>query len=169
MSKQARSNSCSTAPQEERAPRWNALVQQGQIVCSQCNEERQLSSYDARHLERLLQHQEIHKAVCLRCDSAALRGESSKQYKCCKCKKSLPLSAFSVETRKRHGENTWRCEACQRPTCIHCGRRPDSALTYDSGAREEYLCKACLYPPCSGGCGKPRPPKYQGRREQNVR
>ena len=128
-----------------------------------------MSAYDARHLERLLQHSEIHKAVCLRCDSAGLRGESSKPYKCSKCEESLPLTAFSVETRKTHGEKRWRCEACQRPACIQCGSRPAKALNHESGRREEYVCKGCLYPPCSGGCGKPRPAKYQGRREYNVR
>ena len=124
--------------------------------------------YAAKQLERLLMHGEIHKAICFACDTTGLRGRSGKQYTCNKCKECLPLEAFSVETRKGHGVRAWRCEECQRPTCMACGSKPVKALNFDYGDPAQYLCRSCLYPPCSGGCGKPRPTKYQGRREFNV-
>ena len=160
---------CCSGERREKTLGWKDLAQRGQTTCSRCMLERKLSAYDAKHLERLLLHNELANAVCLFCDTTALRGHGGEPHTCSKWRRSLPWGAFSVETRKKREASKWRCEECQRPRCTRCGDRPTKPLTYDAGDLSDYICQPCLYPPCAGGCGKGRPAKHRGRREYNVR
>jgi hypothetical protein len=93
------------------------------------------------------------------------RKDESVRYACQKCKRSLPLSAFTPQMQKRHGLDRWKCDTCQRPACAVCNERPEEPLPYHVEL-ERYRCQKCLYPPCSS-CGRARPSKAK-RRSDNA-
>ena len=74
----------------------------------------------------------------------------------------------------------WRCSKCATELCTQCGVRPVGFLAgpgpaalcpqcdgtalcancngpIPPGSKHDAWCNACAYPPCSGGCGTPRP------------
>ena len=100
VSEKARFKTCYSGTRPKKPSGWSELARRGQTTCSRCTEERKLSAFGAKHLERQLLNKEIHRAACLLCDTTSLWGQRGRPHACNKCKKSLPLGAFSVDTRK---------------------------------------------------------------------
>ena len=46
---------------------------------------------------------------------------------------------------------SWTCAVCTTKTCVSCGKPVASHVRADA------QCEACRFPPCSAGCGAPRP------------
>ena len=136
--------------------KWRQFSPQDSTKCCRCQEQRLYTQYDTARLRRWLHHEDLDNAVCLFCDPTGLPTQRTSTHTCNKCRKVLSLHAFSLSTRKKKDAKRWRCEACERPTCQECGERPELPLQYPIDDPADYMCLACLYPPCAGGCGQTR-------------
>jgi hypothetical protein len=77
-------------------------------------------------------------------------------YTCSRCETLKPVSSFAVIVQNRAHNHRQRCLDCQHPQCSICMELSEQAVKeqYKDGA---YACGMCCRPPCSGGCGQPRP------------
>ena len=131
-----------------------SVVSRESVHCCRCRQNLERKLFDAGSLEQLQRDDSLHEAVCLQCAPIHREHLRYETYTCNICHESKPLTAFSLNRQKSRNFQQWRCEACERPVCRVCGRRPDKPLTYhwDGG---QYRCLTCSYPPCTG-CGKTR-------------
>ena len=108
--------------------------------------------------------------TCYRCEGLHKNWEiMSHQHKCQGCKKTLPWSAYDpillgwlFKREKKRGFSEKRevyCDECKYPACARCSTRPWKPPTAMHLHDGQYVCQSCRYPPCTGGCGTPRPDK----------
>ena len=133
--------------------------------CGQCKRPLPHESFDLGELRRLCGARELWRLQCEACGrvaaSATTAGATAPrsatvQWRCRRCGQTKPLAAFSDRMqRRRQGAHT-KCHDCQHPRCAACGERPERIYDhpYTDG---DYFCQRCAYPPCAGGCGRPRP------------
>ena len=134
--------------------------------CMECHRELAAPSFDVQELLTLSAAGEMSRLVCVACrartapDGAAARRmqrQSDRHFACGRCGEEKPASAFSDIVRKtRYSANRWKCMSCQFPSCRICGRKPEQPCIhpFEDG---DYFCSTCAFPPCAGGCGRPRP------------
>ncbi|CAE8629629.1 unnamed protein product, partial [Polarella glacialis] len=134
------------------APRASGIS----VQCRDCKLKLDCTMFDNKSLAQWIQQQELWKASCLQCRPLNKPHLHKQSYACSRRKEQKPLAAFSVVVQKGNNLSRWRCLDCQFPKCATCGRQRAQPMTH-TFTHGSYFCAACGWPPCSGGCGAPRP------------
>lgn len=118
------------------------------------------------------QADEVRSVYCPRCAVDKERHERGiDEYSCSTCKMKLGRDNFSAGYLKGspHNSNTTRqCEHCKYQKCVVCKLHETSRLSVSENRQrlvaglveEQYICRACKYPPCQG-CTKDSTPCSQ--------
>ena len=156
------------------------------LECQNCHESWPSMHYREVQLQAW-KEQESLTLYCARCDAENTHPEriNTEVRRCVQCKSSKTLRHFApvivknilYPSERGYQEGRYyRCRMCQYPTCEGLSRQrhkvsedracqggentvlyyPPPANTFYKG---KYLCLACRFPPCSGGCGRGRPEK----------
>ena len=114
-----------------------------------------LLDFSPEEIARRKKNKELRRARCKKCAVAPVTAKA-KQGLCSNCNRAvsvLHLVNYSAESQ------TGVCRTCiakqeRAPkTCAKC------AQPLHANATPGTWCTTCAFPPCSGGCGQPRPPK----------
>ena len=127
----------------------------GRYICKQCGTETYMNLFETKAVDRCVKQKTVYDLVCLECKPSQLAHLTREKYSCNLCARTLPLTAFSPVIWKGKDLKRWRCLDCQQPICQRCGGREEQAMNRPVDPTT-FVCQACIYPPCAGGCGAER-------------
>ena len=122
--------------------------------------------YHAKHKHmRRWKCPDCQKKACPKCGKAkAVAGTAAKNAWCQECAYPPCQSCGAPRPRdtRYHAKQVpgWQCSGCVEKTCVKCGKALGKKV------RANAWCKACAFPPCHAGCGKPRgsrKPEYHAK------
>ena len=140
------------------------------LACSKCDigkkiKTKRLVDFSPEEIRRRKRTKELRRARCKKCAAAPVTA-TAKQGWCSNCNKAISVSHlvnYSADSQ------TGVCRACvakqaRAPkTCAKC------AQPLHANATPGTWCTACAFPPCSGGCGQPRPQKSSYHAKQKLK
>ena len=140
------------------------------LACSKCDigkkiKTKRLVDFSPEEIRRRKRTKELRRARCKKCAVAPVTA-TAKQGWCSNCNKAISVSHlvnYSADSQ------TGVCRACvakqaRAPkTCAKC------AQPLHANATPGTWCTACAFPPCSGGCGQPRPQKSSHHAKQKLK
>ena len=140
------------------------------LACSKCDigkkiKAKRLVDFSPEEIRRRKRTKELRRARCKKCAVAPVTA-TAKQGWCSNCNKAISVSHlvnYSTDSQ------TGVCRACvakqaRAPkTCAKC------AQPLHANATPGTWCTACAFPPCSGGCGQPRPQKSSHHAKQKLK
>ena len=140
------------------------------LACSKCDigkkiKTKRLVDFSPEEIRRRKRTKELRRARCKKCAVAPVTA-TAKQGLCSNCNKAISVSHlvnYSADSQ------TGVCRACvakqaRAPkTCAKC------AQPLHANATPGTWCTACAFPPCSGGCGQPRPQKSSHHAKQKLK
>ena len=112
--------------------------------------------YDTLRLAQWRKDGHLWRAVCLECQPERRAYHNRELDMCNLCNEQKPFGAFFTNRQKSRDLKAWRCMLCERPVRTFRQARPEKPIMYQYD-RDGYKCLGCRYPPCAGGCGRPRP------------
>ena len=139
------------------------------LACSKCDigkkiKTKRLVDFSPEEIRRRKKTKELRRARCKKCAVAPVTAKA-KQGLCSNCNKAISVSHL---VNYRADSQTGICRACvtkqvRAPkTCAQC------AQPLHANATPGTWCTACAFPPCSGGCGQPRPQRAPNHAKQKA-
>ena len=130
------------------------------LACAKCDigkkiKTKRLTDFDPAEVKRRKKTKEMRRVRCKKCAVPSVTS-ISKQGLCVQCNKAVSVShltQYNAETQ------TGLCRQCKTKnqrapkTCAKCAQPLLPTATPGT------WCRACAYPPCALGCGRPRPEK----------
>ena len=130
------------------------------LACARCDIGRKmkiktLKDFNPAEIRRRKRTKELRRARCKKCE-AKPASSTARQGVCIQCDKAVSVSHLTNYTA---ATNAGVCRACVQKasrapkTCGNCSKPLHASATPGT------WCRPCAYPPCSAGCGEPRPQK----------
>ena len=149
---------CPEARPANKTGYCSECVKTERLACSRCDQgkkikTKRLTDFDPEEVRRKKKTKELRRLRCKKCATTPVAA-TSKQGLCTECNKTVSVSHLTHYTA---ASQTGLCRACvanqarASKTCANCGQPLKASQTPGT------WCKPCAYPPCTGGCGKPRP------------
>ena len=139
------------------------------FACSKCDigkkiKTKSLLDFSPEEIARRKKTKELRRARCKKCAVAPVTAKA-KQGLCSNCNKAVSVSHL---VNYSAASQTGVCRSCvakqeRAPkTCAKC------AQPLHANATPGTWCTTCAFPPCSGGCGQPRPQKAANHAKQKA-
>ena len=130
------------------------------LACARCDIGRKmkiktLKDFNPAEIRRRKRTKELRRARCKKCE-AKPASSTARQGICVQCDKAVSVAHLTNYTA---ATNAGVCRACVQKasrapkTCGNCSKPLHASATPGT------WCRPCAYPPCSAGCGEPRPQK----------
>ena len=156
MPRRGQKKGVKTRPKRVKTSGWK----KAKYTCASCHKHLPSTSYNDEALEKLVEREESHNAVCLDCSKELEQKIGSFLLKCNVCQRTRERAEFStamqkiVKDRKTKQHPGLRCLACQYPTCSQC-KQPTTGQLRTLAPKtlqdvENFVCDQCRYPPCNG-------------------
>ena len=137
------------------------------LACSKCDigkkiKTKRLVDFSPEEIRRRKRTKELRRARCKKCAVAPVTA-TAKQGLCSNCNKAISVSHL---VNYSAASQTGVCRSCvakqeRAPkTCAKCSH------PLHANATPGTWCITCAFPPCSGGCGRPRPQKASNHAKQ---
>ncbi|CAL1144306.1 unnamed protein product, partial [Cladocopium goreaui] len=158
---------CQTLPADQTG--YCSKCAKIRLACSKCDigkkiKTKSLLDFSPEEIARRKKTKELRRARCKKCAVAPVTAKA-KQGLCSNCNKAISVSHlvhYSADSQTGVSRACVAKQARAPKTCARC------AQPLHANASPGTWCTACAFPPCSGGCGQPRPQKAPNHAKQKA-